>query len=635
MSGIAGVLLPPGKGGLRSDDMGPMGEGLAPGGPVRALILGQGRLGLCVSDSPGYDTWLVSRRTGDVDAALALHGRITNARAFHQGDDPARLGDALLQRFLDDGPEKTALALRGDFAFAFWDGRGNCLTVGVDRVRIQSLVVAGHPDGFLFGSRMGALLRAPTGFTPTIHPASVLDIVGASVVSTPRTIFREVEKVPPGHLITAQDGRVTTRAYWDVDYTNPSTDAVDALRRETRDALEGAIADHRNAEGGDRDSFGAFLSGGIDSSTVTGLLTRRDGAPVRTFSIGFGEERFNELSYARLVAEAFHTRHTEYFVTPEDTLQAMDTIAVAFDEPFANASSVPTYFCAKLARDHGVGVLYAGDGGDELFAGNERYATNKVFGRYDRLPAWFRNGLFTPAVRAAGTLFPAPILVKAKKYVTRASLPPAERMTSYGFWYIFPPAELVEPDFLASAGPYRPSAMSIHHFNNARAREILDRQLYLDLKVTISDNDILKVTRMCEAAGVAVRFPFLDERVVHAAERVPARIKMRGEELRTFFKETYADLLPPETRAKQKHGFGLPISLWLRDVPALRERMRDLVLGPASVARGYFRPAGLEELVRRHAADTTPFYGTILWNLMILELWHRRVLDGAGAARRS
>jgi len=636
MSGIAGILLPGGAPPLTSESLEEMVAGLRPGTEGRTMLLARGRFALAVSGSPGYHTWFVEQSAADGEVALAFHGRLTNAAEFLSGIPAARLGEALLDRFRRDGADRTALALRGEFVFAFWNGANDRLAVGVDRVRIQSLLAAATPEAFRFGSRMRSLLHGPAPFRATIDPASVLDIVGASVIATPRTIFREVEKVPPGYVFSVQGGKVTRQAYWDVDFTHPSEESVDALRAETRGALEAAIRDRVVDDGGEGDPYGAFLSGGVDSSAVTGLLTRITGRPVRTFSIGFGEERFNELAFARIVAEAFHTKHTEYFVTPADTLHAMDRVADAFDEPFANASAIPTYYCAKVAHDLGVRALYAGDGGDELFAGNERYATSKIFARYDRLPEWFRRGVFTPAVRLAGTLIPIPILAKAKKYVVRASLPPGERMTSYGFWYLVSPAEILEPGVLAAAGAYRPYSMTLEHYDHARAATNLDRHLYLDMKITISDNDVFKVSRMCEQAGVAVRFPFLDERVVHAAERVPAALKMRGEELRTFFKETYADLLPPETLAKKKHGFGLPISEWLRTDPDLHDRMRDLVLGSRAVSRGFFTRVGLEDLVRRHAADTTPFYGTILWNLMILELWLRRVSDtGDGASQRS
>jgi asparagine synthase (glutamine-hydrolysing) len=300
----------------------------------------------------------------------------------------------------------------------------------------------------------------------------------------------------------------------------------------------------------------------------------------------------------------------------------------AFDEPFANASAVPAYFCAKVALEHGVDVMYAGDGGDELFAGNERYATQRLFEYYHRIPAWPRERLLKPAVFAAAALTRRGPFVSAKKYVARAGIPYHERMTSYDFFWVVPLAEVLEDGMLEAIGrDYDPYGVEGSIFLGAPASDPLDRHLYLDLKITISDNDVLKVTRTSEAAGITVRYPFLDHRLAEFAASVPARVKMRGRRLRTFFKNAYSDLLPQETLAKTKHGFGLPVHLWLRDHAPLNEMMRDLVLSPRSVGRGYFRRKTLESLVEHHRSDATSFYGTILWNLMVLELWHRNYWD--------
>ena len=638
MSGIAGIFLPGGARPLESGESLSRMERALDGTDVGApLLLDNGRLALMARGAPGYASGVRLRRVGTAVLALAFHGlpldrltdRVWNPSPAEPGidvDDPL---DALLDALEARGEEAVA-DLRGEFALAFYDGRDRALHLAVDRFRVQSLLVAERSDQLLFGSRMAALLASPVPFRPTIDPASLLDVVASSVITTPSTIFKEVEKVPPGHSLRVKDGRSHSRAYWDVDFRRADGEGPRALMARTRTALESAVADRLRADGSRR--FGAFLSGGVDSSTVTGLLTRAHGASVSTFSIGFGEEIFDELRYARIASAAFATSQTEYRVTPRDVEDAVERLAAAFDEPFGNASAIPTYCCARLAREHGIDVLYAGDGGDELFAGNERYAASRIFERYERVPALLRKPLLTPAITAAGTLLPWPLFVKAKKYEKRASLPPAERAVSYGFWNVVPPSEFVHGDLLAAAATYQPSAMALCHHRHARAKTELDRQLYLDLKITISDNDLFKVTRMCEQAGVAVRFPFLDERVVDAAECVPASMKMRGGELRTFFKEAFRDLLPAEIRAKKKHGFGLPISGWLRTDPGLHAMMRDLVLSERTLSRGYFRRAAVEDLVRRHAEDPTPYYGTVLWNLMAIELWHRRVLDEASIA---
>jgi asparagine synthase (glutamine-hydrolysing) len=372
------------------------------------------------------------------------------------------------------------------------------------------------------------------------------------------------------------------------------------------------------------DTVGAYLSGGVDSSTVTGVLTEVLGKPVDTFSIGFGVENFNEINYARLASNAFRSRHHEYFVTPEDTFRAIPLLAGMFDEPYANASAIPAYYCAKMAKENSIDILYAGDGGDELFAGNERYSFMRLFEYYSGLPPWLREAVVKPLVFGAGDLLNLEILDKGKKYIRRASLPYYRRITSYDIFSTVPLSEFLEGDFLAAVGKdYDPFSQYRRYYFEAPADCELDRHLYLDWYLTLSDNDLIKVTRTAEAAGVDVRFPFLDHKLVEFSVSVPARIKMRGTRLRTFFKRAYADLLPPEIRKKKKHGFGLPIPVWLKTDKRLNGLMRDLVLGPQAAQRGYFRKKSIENLVEEHKRDTTSYYGTILWNLMAMELWFR------------
>jgi asparagine synthase (glutamine-hydrolysing) len=370
--------------------------------------------------------------------------------------------------------------------------------------------------------------------------------------------------------------------------------------------------------------IGTFLSGGVDSSTVTGVLTQLAKRSMKSFSIGFQEQRFNEINYARIAARAFGAEHYEYFVSPQDTYDVIPVLLEAFDEPFANASAIPTYYCAKIAREHGVDVLYAGDGGDELFAGNERYATQRLLEYYHMVPKCFIELFVKPLVFTLADRRGWELCVKGKKYVQRASVPYPERLSSYEFFKCVPLAEFFADDLLEVIGRhYNPYAPVHAYYGQAPAQSDLDRQLYIDLKLAISDNDLFKVTRMTEAVGITVRFPFLDQRLAEFAATVPAHIKMRGRELRSFFKKAYADLLPTEIRTKQKHGFGLPIPVWLRTDKQLNEMMYDLVLSPQSLQRGYFRKKALEKLIECHKTDKTSFYGTTLWNLMTLELWHR------------
>ncbi|HEX7077303.1 MAG TPA: asparagine synthase-related protein [Candidatus Eisenbacteria bacterium] len=513
--------------------------------------------------------------------------------------------------------------LRGDFCLALWDGGRETLIVATDPFRVRPVFYARAGSTLAFSSRLRALEARELGFAFSLEPAAVVELVASSYIASPRTIYREARKLAPGHCLEATRTDVRERAYWNLDFLHPDPAPEPALRARTRESFAGAVAARLQSEGEDV-RVGAYLSGGIDSSTVTGVMTQATGQPVPTFSIGFGEARFNEINYARVAARAFGSDHREYFVTAADTFAAIPILIAALDEPLANASAIPAYYCARLAASNGVEVLYGGDGGDELFGGNERYAADRVFDLYGRLPGPLRRWAVEPGVALLARTG-LPLLRKARRYIEGATTPYPERLNTHGFFRHVPIRSFFDPGFLETLGgdpdPDEPIA---RHWREAPAETVLDHYLYLDLKLAVSDNDLFKVTRTAEAAGVTVRYPFLDLPFVELATRVPARMKMRGRELRTFFKEAYADLLPAEIRAKQKHGFGLPIASWLRTDPALNGLMRDLVLSRESGLREYVRPEMLEDLVARHAADITSFYGTILWNLVMFELWRRR-----------
>jgi asparagine synthase (glutamine-hydrolysing) len=450
--------------------------------------------------------------------------------------------------------------------------------------------------------------------------------VASSIIPTPKTIFKEIKKLPGGHFLTYRRGETHLEPYWKTGFLNPSTEKESILIQDLKTHFTDAVSVCLDVDE-DSNHIGTFLSGGVDSSTLTGVLTKLVKHPVKSFSIGFDEERFNEINYARIAARAFGAEHYEYFVTPADTYDAISIVLSAIDEPYANASAIPAYFCAKMAKEHGVDVLYAGDGGDELFAGNERYATQRLFDYYQRIPPAVRNVLVEPLVLSLADALKLDFLIKGGRYIHRANLPYYERISSYDFFNIVPLTEFIGENLLVDISRnYNPYEIVDDYYHQAPANNNLDRHLFIDWKLTLTDNDLIKVTRMTEAAEVTVRFPFLDSKLVEFSTKVPAYIKMRGRKLRSFFKNAYSDLLPLEIRKKKKHGFGLPISFWLRTDKRLNNLMHDLVLSPQSLQRGYFKEKALEQLIEVHKTDDTSFYGTVLWNLMILELWQRNYL---------
>ncbi len=581
-----------------------------------------GPVGLAVRTSPGCDAGIAMDSAGGAVVAVAFHGTLYNPAEFPprwEAGPAGRLLDAYLRDGIDFLPR-----IRGDYALSVWDGRDRALHLAVDCFRVHPLFYYADSEKLVFGSKLQAVTACPLPFDRTLDPRAVIDLVAGSKISTPKTVYQNISKLADGQRLTYRDGLVALESYWRLDYRPADPRGEAALNRELKERFQDSIRARVGANGSP-DQLGAYLSGGVDSTTVTAVLTQVTGDRVRCFSIGFEEPGFNELGFARTAAKAYGAVHNVYLVTPKDTLRAIPILLDAFDEPFGNASAVPAYYCAKFAAEQGVRTLYAGDGGDELFAGNEHYATRRLYEYYDRVPAPIRSLLLRPAALTLGRLIPWAPFLKARKYVQRASIPSPRRLGIYGFYSVVRKESLFDGGFLERAGrSYDPSEALQNRYFEAQASAELDRQLYVDLRVLIADSDLFKVTRTAEAAGIGVRFPFLDRPLAEFAARVPARLKMPGRELRRFFKRAYSDVLPPEVLRKKKHGFGLPIAIWLRNDRELRELMLDLVLSSRTIERGIFQKAGLERIVRLHQTDSTSFYGTALWNLMMLELWLRR-----------
>jgi asparagine synthase (glutamine-hydrolysing) len=355
------------------------------------------------------------------------------------------------------------------------------------------------------------------------------------------------------------------------------------------------------------------------------MLTRHAQASVNAFSIGFEEQPFNELGYAEIAARRFGARHHTHLVGPRECFDALPDIVRYFDEPFGNSSAVPTYFCARLAAGAGIRTLLAGDGGDELFGGNERYAVDNVYELYHYIPKWVRKGLMEPVI-AAFPIHGGPV-ARARSYIRRANILGVERMLSFQFLCTHSLSEVFDGDFLKALGPYSVVEVPSGHYSRAAARDHLDRLLYVDMKITLADNDLPKVTCMSELAGIRTRFPFLDRDVAEYSGSIPANLKVRRFNKRYLFKRAFRELLPEEIIRKKKHGFGIPVAIWLKTVPYMREFSRDVLFSARAVERGYFRRSFVEDLFRKHESDDSSYYGDTVWTLLMLELWHRQFVD--------
>jgi asparagine synthase (glutamine-hydrolysing) len=508
-----------------------------------------------------------------------------------------------------------ARRIAGDFAVAVVDCTRREAFLAVDRIGHHSLSYHADRAGLVFGTSLEAVRVHPMVDTD-LSMQSLFDYFHLSVIPAPATIYRNVRKLQPAQYVHWRDGIGHTGFYWAMPEEEAHGDLpvlAEKMKFLLRRSVGDAVAELP------RERVGVFLSGGLDSSTIAGLAAERFDGPVSCFTIGFDVGEFDESRYATIAARHFGARHILYDVTEADTASSLATIANSYDEPFGNSSCVPTYFCARLAREQGIEVLLAGDGGDEIFAGNARYVLQKQFDLYQRIPLPMRR-MVEPLILglpdAADGLAP---LRKLRGYMRRARIPMPERLETYNFLHDGSHAGVFERDFLDSVNPLGP--MEAIRFVYCRGDEapLVRRMLNFDLQFTLADNDLRKVRGMCGLAGVDVRFPFLDDDVVAFSGKVPSDLLIRRLRLRHFYKEAMKDFLPAEIIAKQKHGFGLPFRVWLQKPGILRDLFGDTL--SRFKKRGIVRSAFIDAMLSAWDPEEAKLYGQLVWYMVALELW--------------
>jgi asparagine synthase (glutamine-hydrolysing) len=542
--------------------------------------------------------------------AAALQGR------------PRFLDDELAFIARDQGPavavahgwlrfgEKLPTLMRGTFAFVVLEPLTKKAFMALDRVGAERLCCAHRGGKLVFGSSVQSVAAHPD-VGRTIDPQAIYDYLYFHSIPAPRSLYRGVHKLLPGQTLTLKNGQISTGYYWQADYT-PVDAGFDSHRRDFRAVLSQAVRD------ADAPSTAAFLSGGTDSSTVVGALTAARGAAVDTFSIGFDADGFDEMEYARCAAERYGSRPHEYYLKPADIVTAIPVIAQEYDEPFGNASAVPTYFCAKVAREAGFERMLAGDGGDEIFGGNARYAKQRLFEAYGHLPALLRRGLIEPITNLPGLSTHLP-LSKLKSYIDQANIGLPLRLETYNFLHRTPLEQIFAADFLNAVDPSSTDASLTEVYQRTVSDHYINRMMHLDLKFTLADNDLRKVGTMTEAAGIEVRYPLLDDRMLAFANHLPVDYKVRGQKLRWFFKEALTDLLPEKIINKSKHGFGLPFGIWSNQYAPLGDLVGDSLSDFKQ--RGWIQPSYLDHMLAMQRGPHAGYYGVMIWVMMMLEQW--------------
>ncbi|MGB8511140.1 MAG: asparagine synthase (glutamine-hydrolyzing) [Pyrinomonadaceae bacterium] len=562
----------------------------------------------------------------DRTAWIVFNGEIYNYRELRESleklghtfytDCDTEIIVHLYERYGADCPKH----LRGMFAFAIWDESKGELFIARDRVGKKPLLYA-HVNGkFIFGSEFSALLQHPD-VSRDVDREAIHHYLSFMCVPAPMTAYRSIRKLEPGHhLRLTRDGDVKIERYWQPDFSRKTKMSEEEAGERAIEVLREAVRVRLMSEV----PLGAFLSGGIDSSTVVALMSEESSEPVKTFSIGFEEQDYSELHHARRIADHVGADHHEFIVRP-DAMEVLPTLVEHYGEPYADSSAIPTYYVARETRRH-VTVALNGDGGDECFAGYERYAAMRLSERYRKLPGMLREGV----IRQMAEMLPSSELRRGRvrslqRFLRSASLPPVDR---YLRWVsvLDPGAKtaLYSDDFLRETADSDVRQWLAPWFAQANGAGVVDASLLTDTMTYLPNDLLVKVDIASMAVSLEARSPFLDHHVIEFAAGLPENLKLRGVTTKYLLKRALKKLLPSENLTRSKMGFGVPIGHWFRG--QMEGFLRETLLSERSLKRGLFRPEAVRRMVEQHTSGEKD-YAHQLWTLLMLELWFGRFID--------
>jgi asparagine synthase (glutamine-hydrolysing) len=574
---------------------------------------------LATGDQPIYNE--------DRSVVVVLNGEIYNFQELRErlersGHEFSTRSDTevIVHLYEEEGTD-CVKSLHGMFGFALWDERRRSLLVARDRIGKKPLYYS-HRDGALsFASELNALMRDPEIPRDVDHRA--LDgFIAHRYVPAPLSAFRAVKKLPPAHTLVWHDGQVEIERYWRLDYGRKRAPApVEEIAEELRDQIRRATRRRMIADV----PLGAFLSGGTDSSAVVAAMAEASDRPVKTFSIGFESERYNELPRARIVAERFSTDHEEQVVKP-DAVTMIPRIVHAYGEPFADSSAIPSFYLAEMTRRH-VTVALNGDGGDESFAGYHRYVANSMLARLDRVPRPARRAAarVAAALPAGGTI-DSPIR-RVERLGRAAALDPCSRLAAYTTEFDgLDRPRLYTDDYRALVEPSVVPDVVADAWRDSTADDLVDRMLDVDARTYLPGDLLTKMDIASMAYSLEARSPLLDHEFMQYAASLPSELKLRGRERKVGLRAAFRGWVPDEILDGRKQGFEVPVAEWFRG--DLRDYARDVLLDPGAIGRGHFRESYVREILDRHASGAADNSRGI-WTLLMYELWHREFVDAA------
>lgn len=628
MCGIAGVIYADRRRPVERSVLQAMGDSIAHRGPDGAGYRVKPGLGLVhrrlsIIDLAGGDQPIGNE---DDSVHVIFNGEIYNFMELRAALEAkghrfrTRSDTEVLVHLYEDEGVRMVERLRGMFAFALWDQKYERLLLARDRVGIKPLYVYRDAEKLIFGSEIKAILAHPH-VGREIDAAALEDYLAFGIVPGSRSIFRRIEKLPAGHVLCVGPDALDhdPRRYWQLRMEPDHSRSADDWQELIRTKLEETVRLHLIADV----PVGAFLSGGLDSSIVVALAAGSTQGPLQTFSMGFHEESFSELPYAREVAQRFGTRHVEELVTP-DAVGILDELTRHFDEPFADPSAIPTYLVSRLAS-RSVKVVLSGDGGDEAFGGYARYAHDLKEAAVRRwLPAWFKRTVLRPVARVWPKADWLPRPLRAKTALTNLSLDTASAYANT-LTICRPPMrrQLMAPDLVRELNGHEPERFVRENWQAPSADDPLSGMIAADVATVLPDDFLVKVDRASMAHGLEVRPPLLDHELLELAAKIPSQWKVRGGETKWILKQSYRNHLPPTVLSRPKHGFDMPINAWFRG--ELRPRFESAVLDSHAPVRDLVDQSAARKLLQSHLAGTGR-HGAVLWSLLILAHWAREYL---------
>jgi asparagine synthase (glutamine-hydrolysing) len=515
--------------------------------------------------------------------------------------------------------------LRGMFAFAIWDSKQRQLFMARDRLGKKPLVYLHQSGHFAFASEIKALLQIP-GIGKKVNGSAIHHYLTYQYVPSPDTIFEGIKKLPPAHyLIYDREGNVKVERYWKLHFSPCGQTEMDLreISHRIRAELEESVKLRLISDV----PLGAFLSGGVDSSLIVGIMAKFSEKPVKTFSIGFEEKEFDELSYARLVSNHFGTEHHEFIVKP-NAVEILPKLVWYYNEPFADSSAIPTYYVANMTRDY-VKVVLTGDAGDENFAGYPRYLRSKLVALFSKIPQSMRRNLLPPFLRVIAqfhwrekTFNRLAAFVEsissnqARNYAEQVKIFNAEEK-----------GNLYSPEFIQAVKGADSVEYLLSKFEEAEADNLIEQLLYLDINTYLPEDLLVKMDIATMANSLEARVPFLDHKFMELVAGIPSHLKLKGTKSKFILKTAFKDFLPDAVFKRRKMGFGVPVSRWFRN--ELKDYIYEILLDPTTLNRGYFRREGIERLLNDHVALRYD-HSSKIWALLFLEIWFRVFIDKEG-----